>query len=154
MWAAASFSMAPGWLIGAVQAAVFLRFSGSLKSKVLASTTTGDLAILLQTLLDGGVFGGKRLLGPMTVKAMLSDQNSHINAPWGMGWRLGNSTGRSLGDLLSPRAFGHNGSPGTVEWADPETQVICIILTNRPLVVDNGLFLRLVSNAVVGSIEK
>jgi CubicO group peptidase (beta-lactamase class C family) len=59
-----------------------------------------------------------------------------------------------LGDLLSPRAFGHNGSPGTMEWADPETQVICVVLTSRPLVVDNGLFLRLISNAVVASIEK
>jgi CubicO group peptidase (beta-lactamase class C family) len=117
-------------------------------------TTTTDLAILLQTLLNGGTYGRKRLLGPMTVKAMLSDQNTHLNAPWGLGWRLGNSPGMNLGDLLSPRAFGHNGSPGTMEWADPETQVICVVLSSRPLVVDNGLFLRLVSNAVVGSIEK
>jgi CubicO group peptidase (beta-lactamase class C family) len=112
------------------------------------------LAILLQTLLNGGTNGRKRLLGPMTVEAMLSNQNAHLNAPWGLGWRLGNSPGMNLGDLLSPRAFGHNGSPGTMEWADPETQVICVVLTSRPLVVDNGLFLRLVSNAVVASIEK
>jgi CubicO group peptidase (beta-lactamase class C family) len=117
-------------------------------------TTTTDLAILLQTLLNGGAYGGKRLLGPMTVKAMTSDQNARLNAPWGLGWRLGNSPGMNLGDLLSPTAFGHNGSPGTMEWADPETKVICVVLTSRPLVVDNGLFLRLVSNAVVASTEK
>lgn len=117
-------------------------------------TTTADLAILLQTLLNGGTNGRKRLLGPMTVEAMLSNHNEHLNAPWGLGWRLGNSPGMNLGDLLSPRAFGHNGSPGTMEWADPETQVICVVLTSRPLVVDNGLFLRIVSNAVVASIEK
>ncbi len=117
-------------------------------------TTTTDLAILLQTFLNGGTDGRKRLLSPMTVKAMLSNQNAHLNAPWGLGWRLGDSPGKNLGDLLSPRAFGHNGSPGTMEWADPETQVICVVLTSRPLVVDNGLFLRLVSNAVVASIEK
>lgn len=117
-------------------------------------TTTGDLAIFLQTMLNGGTYAGKRLLSPATVKVMLSDQNTQIHAPWGLGWRLGNSQGRSLGDLLSSTAFGHNGSPGTVYWADPETQVICVVLTSRPLVVDNGLFLKLVSNAVVGSIER
>jgi CubicO group peptidase (beta-lactamase class C family) len=117
-------------------------------------TTTTDLAILLQTLLNGGAQGGKHLLGPIAVKAMISNQNASLGAPWGLGWRLGNSPGKNLGDLLSPKAFGHNGSPGTMEWADPETQVICVVLTSRPLVVDNGLFLRLVSNAVVASIEK
>jgi CubicO group peptidase (beta-lactamase class C family) len=117
-------------------------------------TTTLDLATLLQTLLNGGAYGGKRLLGPVTVKVMTSDQNTHLNAPWGLGWRLGNSAGKNLGDLVSPNAFGHNGSPGTLEWADPQTQVICVVLTSRPLVVDNGLFLRLISNAVVASIEK
>jgi CubicO group peptidase (beta-lactamase class C family) len=117
-------------------------------------TTTTDLAILLQTLLNGGAQGGKHLLGPIAVKAMISNQNASLSAPWGLGWRLGNSPGKNLGDLLSPKAFGHNGSPGTMEWADPETQVICVVLTSRPLVVDNGLFLRLVSNAVVASIEK
>jgi CubicO group peptidase (beta-lactamase class C family) len=117
-------------------------------------TTTADLAILLQTLLNGGAYAQKHLLGPMTVKTMLSNQNPHLNAPWRLSWRLGNSPGKNLGDLLSPSAFGHNGSPGTIAWADPETQVICVVLTSRPLVVDNGLFLRLVSNAVVAAVER
>jgi CubicO group peptidase (beta-lactamase class C family) len=117
-------------------------------------TTTTDLAILLQTLLNGGTNGRKRLLGPMTVRAMISNQNSHLNAPWGLGWELGNSQNKYLGDLVSPTAFGHPGSPGTLEWADPETQVICIVLTCRPLVVDNALFLRRVSNVVAAAVEK
>jgi CubicO group peptidase (beta-lactamase class C family) len=84
---------------------------------------------------------------------MTSDQNGHLNAPWGLGWMLGRSMGSYLGDLVSPSAFGHMGSPGAWEWADPETQLVCVILTNRPLVLDKGLFLRLVSNAVVASVE-
>ncbi len=117
-------------------------------------TTTMDLAILLQTFLNGGVYGGRRLLSPATVKAMTSDQNVSLKAPWGLGWKLGNSEGGQLGDLVSPETFGHNGAAGTLAWADPETQVICGLLTNRPMIVDNGLFLRLVSNAVVAAVEK
>ena len=116
-------------------------------------TTTMDLAILLQTFLNGGSFAGKRVLSPAAVNAMTSDQVGSLNAPWGLGWRLGRSQGRNLGDLLSASAFGHLGSAGTMGWADPETQLICVILTNHPLALDNGLFLRRVSNAVASSVE-
>jgi CubicO group peptidase (beta-lactamase class C family) len=116
-------------------------------------TTTKDLAILLQTFLDGGAYSGKRILSPTGVKAMIADQNTQINAPWGIGWALGRSRAwNEFGDLISPRTFGHAGASGTVEWADPETQLVCVVLTNRPLSVDGGLFLRLVSNAVAASV--
>jgi CubicO group peptidase (beta-lactamase class C family) len=118
-------------------------------------TTVKDLAILLQTFLNGGVYSGKRILSPAAVKAMITDQNTQLNAPWGIGWALGGSrVWNEFGDLVSPRAFGHAGASGTVEWADPETQLICVVLTNRPLSVDGGIFLRLVSNAVAASVEK
>jgi len=94
------------------------------------------------------------------VKATTSNQNTRLNAPWGLGWQLGRSpamlpfsAGNGLGDLVSPSAFGHIGSSGTREWADPETQVIGVLLTNHPLVLDKGLLLRLVSNAVAASVE-
>ena len=118
-------------------------------------TTTHDLAALLQTFLDGGKFGGKELVSPATAKAMTSDQNEGLNAPWGLGWALGRSTAwNRFGDLVSARTFGHAGASGTVEWADPETGLICVVLTNRPLGVDDGRLLRLVSNAVAASAEK
>jgi hypothetical protein len=44
----------------------------------------------------------------------------------------------------SPRKLGRHA-------CDP---LICVILTSRPLAVDGGLFLRLVSNAVAASVEK
>ena len=117
-------------------------------------STTMDLAILLQTFLNGGVYSGKRVLSPATVKQMISDQNASLDAPWGIGWRLGGSQGKELGDLISSKAFGHMGATGAMEWADPETGLICVILTSRPLDHDRGLFLRLVSNAVAASIEQ
>jgi CubicO group peptidase (beta-lactamase class C family) len=118
-------------------------------------TTTKDLAVLLQTFLDGGAYSGRRILSPAAVKAMISDQNTNLNAPWGVGWALGRSpVWNEFGDLVSPRTFGHAGASGTVAWADPEAQLVCVVLTNRPLSADGGLFLRLVSNAVAASVEK
>jgi hypothetical protein len=38
-------------------------------------------------------------------------------------------------------------------WADPETKLLCVILTNRPYSVDDGRLLRLVSNAVAASVH-
>jgi CubicO group peptidase (beta-lactamase class C family) len=117
-------------------------------------STTTDLAILLQTFLDGGVYAGRHVFSPATVKAMTSDQNAELQAPWGLGWELSRSRAwNAFGDLVSEKAFGHAGATGTMVWADPETQVICVILTNRPYSVDGGRFLRLVSNAVAASVQ-
>jgi len=118
-------------------------------------STTTDLAILLQTFLNGGGFAGVRLLSPTTVTAMISDQNGRLNHPWGLGWALAHSTAWNYaGDLVSSRTFGHAGATGTVAWADPERQLLCVILTNRPIAQGSGRLLRLVSNAVVASIEE
>jgi CubicO group peptidase (beta-lactamase class C family) len=118
-------------------------------------TTTRDLAILLQAFLNGGSYSAKRVLSRGTVKAMTSDQNKRLDAPWGLGWALARSRAwNEFGDLVSPGAFGHAGASGTVAWADPETQLICVILTNRPLSLDGGRFLRLVSNAAAASAEE
>ena len=117
-------------------------------------TTTLDLSILLQTFLNGGSYSGRRILSPAAVKTMTSDQNTRLKAPWGLGWALARSkVWNEFGDLVSPAAFGHAGASGTVEWADPETGLICIVLTSRPLSVDSGKFLRLVSNAIAASVE-
>ena len=84
---------------------------------------------------------------------MTSDQNSELGAPWGLVWALGRSKAWNVfGDLLPPETFGHTGAPGTLVWADPTTGVLCVILTNRPYIADDGRFLRLLSNAVAASV--
>jgi CubicO group peptidase (beta-lactamase class C family) len=115
-------------------------------------STTGDLGTLLQTFLNGGIYNGKRIFSPATVKEMITDQNTRVQAPWGLGWALGRSiVWNFFGDLVSPSTFGHAGATGTVAWADPQTQVICVILTDR--LFDEGRLLRLVSNAVAAAVE-
>lgn len=118
-------------------------------------TTTMDVAVLLQTFLNGGVYGGQRILSPAAVAAMTTDQNGNLSAPWGLGWALGRSTAwNCFGDLASPRTFGHAGATGTVAWADPETQLICVVLTNRPLSEDGGRMLSRLSNLVAAAVVK
>ena len=116
-------------------------------------SNTSDLALLMQAFLQGGTHAGKRICSPATVRAMISDQNVELGAPWGLGWALGRSKAWNVfGDLLPPETFGHTGAPGTLVWADPTAEVLCVILTNRPYIADDGRFLRLVSNAVAASV--
>ena len=116
-------------------------------------STTRDLAILMQTFLNGGAYNGKRVFSPATVKAMTADQNAQVHSPWGLGWALGRSTvWNFFGDLISPSTFGHAGATGTVVWADPESQLICVILTDR--LYDEGRLLRMISNAVAAAVDK
>jgi CubicO group peptidase (beta-lactamase class C family) len=115
-------------------------------------STTSDLAKLLTVFLNGGSYGSKRVFSRATVEAMTSDWNQGLHAPWGLGWALGRSVAWNFfGDLVSPKTFGHGGATGTVAWADPETGVVCIILTDR--LVRDGSLLRRVSNAVAASVR-
>lgn len=110
-------------------------------------STVTDLSKLLTAVLNDGTLDGTRVFSPATVRAMISDQNTALASPWGLGWALGRSKAWNFfGDLVSARTFGHGGATGTVAWADPVTGVVCVILTDR--LIDNGSLLRRVSNAV------
>ena len=116
-------------------------------------TTAPDMAILLQTFVRGGEFSGVRLLAAGSVRAMVNDQNRQLPspAPFGIGWALRDSKEASyFGELVSESTFGHVGATGTVAWADPERDLVCVILTN--LMVDDGSLLRRVSNAVAAAV--
>jgi CubicO group peptidase (beta-lactamase class C family) len=53
---------------------------------------------------------------------------------WGIGWEIqGTKRLHRSGDLTSPETFGHAGATGTMVWADPQTEIACVLLTNRTL---------------------
>jgi CubicO group peptidase (beta-lactamase class C family) len=117
-------------------------------------STVDDVAAFLQMFLNGGTYGGKRILGRATVEAMTSDQNRQVGHPWGLGWGLRKSTDwNAFGDLSSDQTFGHSGASGTVAWADPQRELVCVILTTRPWRQDKGFLLRRISNVVEGAVE-
>jgi CubicO group peptidase (beta-lactamase class C family) len=38
----------------------------------------------------------------------------------------------------SPQTFGHTGSTGTIAWADPQRDLICVVLTSLPARAELG----------------
>ena len=111
--------------------------------------TTGDLGALLQTFLNGGRYGEARIFSPATTKAMTRDQNGDLGAPWGYGWALRDSpVWNYFGGLGTAGTFGHVGITGTVAWADPGRQLICVLLSTRTAAHQDGFLLKSVSNMV------
>lgn len=92
-------------------------------------STAHDLAVFAQTLLNGGVYAGHRILKESTVRTMLSNQMSGDFAPHGLGWEINESW--YMGGFAHHQAFGHTGFTGTSLVVDRSTGTIVVFLTNR-----------------------
>jgi CubicO group peptidase (beta-lactamase class C family) len=66
---------------------------------------------------------------PATARLMVTNHNPPGLTPRGLAMNVGPAAG-SPG--CSERTFGHTGSTGTIAWADPATQTICVVLTSLP----------------------
>ena len=120
-------------------------------------TTVSDYFRFCQLFLSGGTWDDVSILSPTTATAITTDQSSHfvrvhdVDLPgtfwgrtWGLGWaivdkRVPNGGQPFFGDLSSPQTFGHAGSTGTVVWADPVSEVVCVLFTSEPQAIRNGL---------------
>ena len=91
-------------------------------------STADDLARFCQMWLNGGEYGGVRLLKPETVALFTSKQSPFVGEPRGLGWDL--DSAYSVRGALPPGSFGHTGFTGTSLWIDPLTQTSVILLTN------------------------
>ncbi len=103
-------------------------------------STADDLAVYCQMLLNGGEFHGKRILSPLTVETMTTNQVPNVLSPEapaniriqrGLGWDIASPFSSNRGDLFSEHSYGHTGFTGTSLWIDPNTQTFVIVLTNR-----------------------
>jgi CubicO group peptidase (beta-lactamase class C family) len=70
-----------------------------------------------------------KVIKPETARLMTKNQNPAGVTPRGLGFAVGRSAG-SPG--CSEQTFGHTGSTGTLCWADPASQTICVVLTSLP----------------------
>src|SRR5262245_42854627 len=66
---------------------------------------------------------------PETARLMVRNHNPKGLTPRGLGFVVGKGAG-SPG--CSEQTFGHTGSTGTLFWADPASNTICIVLTSLP----------------------
>lgn len=108
----------PGWQPGDPPQMPFVRASGGMIS------TAWDYAIFCQMFLNGGVYGGKRILKQETVALMTSptvETSEDGTAFYGYGWMVGDDG-----------TYSHSGSDGTFAWVDPELGIVGLVFTQTP----------------------
>jgi CubicO group peptidase (beta-lactamase class C family) len=79
--------------------------------------------------LDEFLRAGGKVVKPETARLMTRNHNPAGLTPRGLGFGVGKGSG-SPG--CSERTFGHTGSTGTLCWADPASETICVVLTSLP----------------------
>jgi uncharacterized protein YbbC (DUF1343 family)/CubicO group peptidase (beta-lactamase class C family) len=95
-------------------------------------STADDLAIFCQMILNGGEYGGVRILSPLAVAEMTRPrQVTEEGGARGLGWDINTSFSSNRGDLFPLGSFGHTGFTGTSIWIDPASETFVVFLSNR-----------------------
>lgn len=96
-----------------------------------------DLAIIMQMLLNGGTYGGKRYLQARTINEFTACHfcKGHPKSDnrRGLGWDRPQERGAPgpASENASRSSFGHTGFTGTMVWADPANGTVYVFLSNR-----------------------
>ncbi|MBI4789447.1 MAG: beta-lactamase family protein [Chloroflexi bacterium] len=102
-------------------------------------TTARDVARFYQMLLNGGRLNGAQVLKPASIAQAVApsfkpgdrERNSNQPSHRAHGFDLGGYADCTWGGAnSSPTTFGHNGFASNAAWADPERQLVCVILNN------------------------
>ncbi len=121
-------------------------------------STAGDIAKLLQMLLQKGVYHGKRYIKASTVEMFVKKQSDLSSRALGWDTKSKSPEYSSAGNLFSDISYGHTGFTGTSVWTDPTRNLFVVFLTNRvyPTRKNYKLFSvrPAVHDAVIHAIEK
>ncbi len=90
-------------------------------------STSHDLAVFAQMLLNRGMYDHRRYFRPETLERFTSAPTAGSES---LGWQKP-SASSWIGRAFSPAAFGHTGFTGTSIWIDPQRQLFIVLLTNR-----------------------
>jgi len=100
-------------------------------------SNANDLAIIMQMLLNGGTYGGRRYLSEKTINLFTACRfctgHPKKDNRRGLGWdkpQAPGTPGPSC-DEASDMSFGHTGFTGTMVWADPDNGTVYVFLSNR-----------------------
>ena len=98
-------------------------------------STARDMFIWHQMFLNGGEYGGVRLLSETSVREMIRNQQGDAKPDpkmksfvWGLAWKVVHALGDETAGL-SKGSFGKGGAGNTI-WADPGTKTIYIVMQN------------------------
>ncbi len=131
------------------------RLLGGISGNAGLFSNVDDLFVYAQMLLNGGKYGGVRVLSPLTVQKMTMLYPVTKTAGRALGWDVSSDYSSNGGDLFPTPGFGHTGYTGTSIWVNPATATIVILLTNRVHPADDGSVTRLrglVANIVAAAI--
>lgn len=95
-------------------------------------SNAGDLAVLMQMLLNGGSYGGKNYIRPQTIEKFTS--RYYKSSRRGLGFdmkELDPEKTLNMAEEASDNTFGHLGFTGIAVFADPDEDLIYIMLSNR-----------------------
>lgn len=113
-------------------------------------SSTNDLAILYQMLLNRGSYGGTEYFKPATVDMFTARQSNVSRRGLGFDRWDPESTKGYPSRLASPQTFGHTGYTGTCVWVDPKYNLVYIFLSNR---VNPGVSAKLIELNIRGRIQ-
>lgn len=105
-------------------------------------STAEEVAIIMQMLLNGGVYGGQRIFSEKTIAQFTHRHPKSTRRGLGFDMKeLDPSKVMNMSTLASDRAFGHTGFTGTSTFADPVNNTVIVFLSNRtfPLSTNNKL---------------
>lgn len=91
-----------------------------------------ETSIILQMLLNGGSYGGRRYLSPETIKRFTTRYKNGKRR--GLGFDMKNLNDRhtpNMSTKASKSTYGHLGFTGVAAFADPENNLIFVMTTNR-----------------------
>jgi CubicO group peptidase (beta-lactamase class C family) len=99
-------------------------------------STAADISRFYQMLLNQGELDGRRIVSAAAVREMTGIQTGELRTGFtdGNAWGLGCGLVRrpqGVTAMLSPGTFGHGGAFGTQSWADPQRQMIFVLMIQR-----------------------
>lgn len=95
-------------------------------------STANDVAKIMQMYVNGGYYGGQRYFKPETLNKFNTTYYKDNKVRRGVGFDKPqlDKVGPTCG-CVPMSSFGHSGFTGTYTWADPETNLIYVFLSNR-----------------------
>ena len=97
-------------------------------------SNANDLAKIMQMYLNNGEYAGERYISSNSIRDFTKCQFCLKKNRRGAGFdkpSFPDQEGGSASSNVSLKSFGHSGFTGTLAWADPQTQVVYVFLSNR-----------------------
>jgi CubicO group peptidase (beta-lactamase class C family) len=101
-----------------------------------------SVATIMQMYLNGGAFNGVQLLDSDTIASFNACYYCSEGNRRGVGFDKPQLEGAHVSTCgcVSDKSFGHSGYTGTYAWADPDKEIVIVILANRTYPNDDFTF--------------